>query len=223
MRLDFGAPFSRFFDLLGKNFALFFALGLIGVVLPAVAISYGLVYQIGFGIYDWTNHVQAAQPLEWAWLAGGSVIIWLLKLINLSMVTEVAILRSVNKRADIGAAIGNAVSNIIPLFIIAILVNLMILGGMILLIVPGIIWALASCVSVPIYVAERGVGVAALGSGIEPGELQEGKFMSVLQTINIVFEAVGDVLTNIFVAAIYVCLRQVPGKQSASQAASVFE
>ncbi|ESQ73650.1 hypothetical protein [Asticcacaulis sp. AC402] len=264
MHLDFSAPFARFFDLLGKNLGLFLGLGLIGVILPALAISYGLFFQTGFGIYDWTENAASIATADWWWLAGGSILIWFLKLVNLSMVTEVAILRAVGKKADLGAAFGSAMRNIVPILLISILVGLIVMGGILLLIVPGIMWALATCVAVPAYVGERGIGIMGavhrsfeltrnnrwmlfaiflvlfLGLGIVGGviggagavallstggteALTSSDNMTVLQIVNMIFEASLDMLGNIFIAGLYVCLREVPGKQNPSQAASVFE
>lgn len=263
MRLDFTVPFSRFFDLLGRNFGLFAGLGVVGVTLPALLFNFGFYYYTGVSGPDLAQNIGLLSPLDWWIAAGGSVVMVALQLINLSMVTEFAILRAVNKPVDIGAAIGNAVRNLLPLIAVSILVGLMVMGGMILLIVPGIIWALASCVAVPAYVSERGIGITGAISrsfeltrnnrwmlfaifivaiflfslvsgvigliitGVSTGtNAIDGSVtttMSLAQNIGVAFDSAGNILSNVFIAALYVCLRELPGKQTASQAAAVFE
>lgn len=173
---DIGTVFSRFFRLVGENFAIIAALGLIGVILPSVVVAYGVTSVLG-------GLIGAANPTD-AYLGmftganmgisfGSGLLLFVLNLVILSMITEVTILRAVGKPVDVGTIFGHALRNILPLLAISILVGIMIFCGIIALIIPGIFLALATCVAIPAYVGEPARGIT--GSISRSFELTKGR------------------------------------------------
>jgi len=67
--------------------------------------------------------------------------------------------RAVDKKVELGRILGRGLAHALPLLGVSILVGLTVIGGMVLLIVPGIIWALGTCVAVPAYVGQPGLGI----------------------------------------------------------------
>lgn len=170
MPFTFGNAFDRFFRLLGGNFVPFAIIGLVFTVLPAMALVYIEFTYLGISQGDptWVQKLSTFTPQLWAIGGVGWLVMILLSLMSLSAITEVAILRSVDKRVDYGAVIGQALKNAIPLLIVQILVGLLVGAGFMLLIVPGIIWALCTCVAVPAYVGQTNVGIfGAIGKSFQ--------------------------------------------------------
>ncbi len=170
MPFTFGNAFNRFFRLLGGNFVAFFLTGLVCTILPAMAIVYFEFNYLGVSQTDptWINKLSTISPTIWEFAGIGWLVIMLLNLMALSMITEVAILRSVDKPLNFGAIIGNALKNAIPLFFVNFFVALLLMGGFILLIVPFFIWALCTCVSVPAYVGQSSLGIfGAIGKSFQ--------------------------------------------------------
>jgi hypothetical protein len=157
-RFDIGVVFGRFFKLLGENFGLFAIIGLIGTVLPAVASS--LISQSLVGTTQvWSEAFQSFGPASIAILCAVVLFAFAINLMTLSAITEVAILRAVDKPVQPGALLGNAFRNIIPIFVISLLVGIFVVLGFIILIIPGIFLAICLCVAVPAYVGQPGIGI----------------------------------------------------------------
>lgn len=173
---DIGTVFSRFFRLVGENFAVIAALGLIGVVLPSVVVAYGVTSMLG-GLIGAPNPTDAYLGLlsgtNLGISFGSGLLLFVLNLIILSMITEVTILRAIGKPMDIGAIFSHALRNILPLLVISILVAIMIFFGFLAFIIPGIFLALATCVAVPVYVGEPARGIT--GSISRSFELTKGR------------------------------------------------
>ena len=170
MPFTFGNAFNRFFSLLGANFAPFAVIGLICTILPAMAVVYAESTYLGISQTDptWVQRLSTFPPSVWEFAGVGWLLLMLFNLVSLSAVTEVAILRSVGKSVNYGAVIGNALKNAIPLFVVEILVGLLVGLGFILLVVPGIIWALCVCVAVPAYVGQTKLGIfGAIGKSFQ--------------------------------------------------------
>jgi len=170
MPFTFGNAFNRFFQLLGSNFGPFAVIGLICTILPAMAVMYVEFSYMGISQADptWINKLSTFTPQVWGFVGLGWLALLLFNLMSLSAITEIAILRSVDKTVNYGSVIGNAVKNAIPLFIVEIFVALLLMAGFVLLLVPGIIWALCTCVAVPSYVGQPGVGIfGAIGKSFQ--------------------------------------------------------
>ncbi len=170
MPFSFGNAFNRFFSLLGANFVPFAIIGLICTILPAMAAVYGESTYLGINQGDptWIQKLQGFAPNIWAFAGIAWIFYMLFNLVSLSAVTEIAILRSVGKSVNYGAAIGNGLKNAIPLLVVEILVMLLVGLGFILLFVPGIIWSLCVCVAIPAYVGETKLGIfGAIGKSFQ--------------------------------------------------------
>ncbi len=252
MPFNFATAFNRFFQLLSQNAALFLGLGLVGVALPSAACIYGLNH-----FYDLTGTSQEEllrSVTDKNGLAVFAVVIGLgiLKIINLSMVTEAAILRGAGKKIEVGALLGHAFANIIPLIGVTILVSLIVVGGLVLLVVPGIIWLLATYVAVPAYIGQPGLGVGgaisrsfeltrgnrwwlllliivgALMAGAVSAAWEEAAIGLSQYSLPVLiggsgFDSLTDVLANVFIAAMYVALRESRDGLVPERAASVFQ
>lgn len=254
-KFDLGTVFSRFFKLVGENAGLFFAIGVIGNIVPAVAVTYAMFATLGLSFQGKADFSQFT-PDNFGYFGGAGLIIFIMSLVTLSMITEVAILRAVGKTPNLATVLGHGFRNILPIIAISILIFLLLVAGMVLLIVPLFFWAICTCVAVPCYVGEPGrgifgsisrsfeltkgnrwwllliffvaivaetIGSSALGAAIpmlaQPGN--EAMLMP-LQLLNAVFSGVLSLLGNIFITAIYVCLRESKEKLSPENAASVF-
>ncbi len=170
MPFSFSNAFNRFFRLLGSNFVPFAIIGLICTILPTMATVYGEFTYLGINSSDptWIQKFATFTPTIWAYLGVGWLVAALFNLVSLSVITEVAILRAVDKPVNYGAIIGHALMNAIPLLIIEIFTGLLVIAGLFLLIVPGIIWALCTCVAIAAYVGQTNLGIfGAIGKSFQ--------------------------------------------------------
>jgi hypothetical protein len=249
MNFSFSVAFGRFFKLLSENFPLIFLLGLLSYVLPDLALSFiGKIYA---GIDDAYDNVFTSITSSWVGLSVGLLSVFLY-LINISMVTEVAILRAVGKTPRINQIIASALHNALPILAISILSALWIGLGFIALIIPGIILSLGLSVVIPSYVGERHLGVigalkrslfltrnhrgsifliglvsgivVAMLTGMVAGSMQMSLLPdTILAPLTTAASDIMGVFGNVLYAAIYVTLRESKDKRGPEQTASVFE
>jgi len=170
-KFDLGTVFSRFFKLVSENIGLFLAIGVIGNIVPAVAITYAMFATLGLSFHGTTDFSQFTSA-NFGYFGGAGLIIFIMSLVTLSMITEVAILRAVGKTPNLATVLGHGFRNILPIIAISILIFLLLIAGMILLIVPFFFWAICTCVAVPSYVGEPGRGI--IGSIKRSFELTKG-------------------------------------------------
>ncbi|MDV6330874.1 hypothetical protein [Asticcacaulis sp. 201] len=159
MPFSFGSAYNRFFRLIGDNFALFFILGLILTVLPTLAINYGLYAGLGLQPANWVEKWEGASGSAQAWLAGSGLITLLLYMINLSAITEVAVLRAVGKPVSVPGVLGHALFNALPLVLILLMTGVVAGFAFLLLVFPCFMFLMAAYVAIPAYVSEQGLGL----------------------------------------------------------------
>ncbi|MBW8735338.1 MAG: hypothetical protein JF571_13745, partial [Asticcacaulis sp.] len=169
---SFGAAFDRFFKLFGQNFALFAVIGLIGNVAPILAASFYLSVYLHLIPGGWSERFQNPTAESFWIVLLVSAGVGAINLIGLSMITETAILRAVGKKVRLGEIFVHGVTNILPLFGQYIQIGLTVGLGFILLIIPGIFWAICTWVAVPAYVGQPGLGVS--GAYTRSFELTKG-------------------------------------------------
>ena len=262
---NFGTPFARFFKIFGENFGLFVILGFIGLVLPSMAVTYGMLAFTDIPFGQQMTDFSFLNTQNIGIFAAAIIAIVAFNLFTLSTITEVSILRAVGKPVKLGAIIGHGLVNILPLLAISILIGLMVGLGAIALIIPGLFLALCTCIAVPCYVGEPGRGIFGsisrsfelterrrwwlvliflalfillmvisaifggilLVAGMATGtSLQDASAMSAslpIQLLSSFIDSVTTLLTNVFMAALYVSLRETRERLTPDNAADVFK
>lgn len=159
-RFDMGRVFQRAFAVLGANALNFIVLALLLSTLPTalMEIAQAMV----------AKPEDAGNPL--ALYTGSHLIVFVVSLfvaIGFSYVLQGAVIRGAvvtlnGGKASLAECLSTGLGVLLPAFAISILVGLGVWLGLILLVVPGIIVALAWCVALPVRVMEsRGI-VAAI-------------------------------------------------------------
>jgi hypothetical protein len=132
---------------IGRNFPVFavLALALSGVPNLLVAIAEkGLISPLG---------VEAITPIGLGWLVNMLISALLQAALIHGTISDLN-----GKRASLGDCLNTALRHVLPLIGIGIATTVAIFVGMLLFIIPGVIFALALCVSAPVRVVE-GLGV----------------------------------------------------------------
>jgi hypothetical protein len=156
-KLDIGRVIQELFSVLGRNFKTFGLLALILTGIPA-AVLYGLQMSV----------LTAADPTQpFGPRFGWSVLLGIVSALFGVILQTTIIYGTVNdlneRRVSVGDALGAGLRLFLPIIGLAILMGLGIGLASILLIVPGIILAIAWCVAVPAYVIEQTGIMGAFG------------------------------------------------------------
>lgn len=151
---DLGRVLSTGFAALAKNAVPFFAVSLVLAGLPGFATEY------------WLQGARFDNPdLDFvlSWQFWGPIIGGILVGFVASAVLQAALIAATvrhlsGRPVDIGQSVSAALSRIVPIILLSLLLGLVITFGLLLLIVPGIIFYMMYIVSVPAMMAEgRGV------------------------------------------------------------------
>jgi len=260
MRFTFESVFGRFFRLIGDNIVLFAVLGLVLNVLPVLASNMAMFSFMGVTQQTWALKAYQFTVENWATGIGITLVAAAFNIFSMALITEIAIVRAVGKPADIGTAIQHSLGNIVPLFIIGLMVTLIMIGGFLLLIVPGIMFIMAACVAIPAYVGQPGLGLwGAVQRSFELTKGHRWMIFAIFLVFGIVVGIISNVvmrpmlggtlaemtagndpglgfflvqslvggalglLNQVFVVALYICLRETKDKLAPDQAASLFE
>jgi hypothetical protein len=151
-QFDFGRVISRTSGLVGRNFAPFFVLSVIFAGLPYAVIQL-IQAPLIYGNPSAAGVVAVAATL----------VSFLTSLLLQGTLTRASIDDLSGKPVSIGSALSAGIALLLPLFGLGLLVGLGIVGGLILLIVPGVYLALRWSVASPVLVAERTGITAAMG------------------------------------------------------------
>ncbi|MDZ4376335.1 MAG: YciC family protein [Phenylobacterium sp.] len=157
-KLDIGRVIGGTFSAIGRNFATF---AILGVVLVGIPTTILMIVQ---------GPAVAAQTaaIESGTFNLGSSYFVNMGLAGIALLISAAVLQaalihvvvqdSAGKPATVGEALATGLRAFLPLLLVSLLYGLLVGLGMVLLIVPGIMIAVALCVCVPAVVADR-VGV----------------------------------------------------------------
>lgn len=156
---SFAAVFNRFFRLIAENALLFSQIGLVGIILPSVLLSGALFSALGLSRMPWSESFAPSPLYTGISVAGSGLIVFVLSLINQSMVTEATILRAVGKPVEVRSLIRHALGNFLPLFAVQILIGLLYMIGLVLFVIPCFFWMICTCVAVPVRVGEPDLGI----------------------------------------------------------------
>ncbi len=151
MRFSMSSVFGGAFSILGKAFV------------PLLIVTVGLYlapYLVLNGLLQVTTGINLATPQAWQGslfpvTLVASLGMWFLMLMHISAVTEIAVLKSVDKAIDLKSVVLHAAGNALPLLGIYILCALGWFLTALLLLIPAFIFAVVFSVVVPAYVAEK--------------------------------------------------------------------
>jgi hypothetical protein len=145
-RFEIGRVASRTFEVVGKNFATFFVLGLIAT-LPTTFFTAATTLNAVSGV--------APSGVALAETFGSAFVGFILSLILQAAVTYGAVSYLSNQPIQLGRALAIGLSQFLPLFAIGFLESIGLLIGFVLLIVPGFIFLTMWSAVVPVRVSER--------------------------------------------------------------------
>ena len=161
-RFQMGRVATRTFSVIGANILTFTLLALIPAI-PAAVMYWG-----------WSRFTVGLNPVNRQFDLGAlstasaaGFVYFICYFVFQAAVVHATVAYLNGKRASFGDALSTGLANFFPLFPLSLLVGLGVLGGMILLIVPGFIIALMWSVAVPVRVVEHTGITAALGRSSE--------------------------------------------------------
>jgi hypothetical protein len=150
--LDIGRVIREIFSVLGRNFATFALLAVIMTGVPT-AILYGAQ-----GAFLTTGDISAFFGPRLLWAILGGLVAGVSGLILQAAIIHGTVADLNERPVSVGDGLASGLRAFLPLFGIAICLSIAVGLGFLLLIVPGVLMALAWCVAVPSYVIEqRGV------------------------------------------------------------------
>jgi hypothetical protein len=184
-QLDMGRVIQDLFGVLGRNFVTFLILAVILVGLPGLLSGYMQMSLLGQGhLFDWRATLVGFVPALGALILQGTIIYGTVTDLN-------------GKRAALGDCLSIGLRSFLPLLGIGILFGLAVGVGLILLIVPGLMIAMAWCVAVPAYVVEQPPLLESFGRS---AELTRGNRWRIFALFIVYFVAViiVEALTGVF-------------------------
>lgn len=150
--VSIGRIFSRAFGVMGRNPLVAFGVALLLSALPSALFNYGFA-RLSLDVHDRNTMFG---------VVGSGIVAFMVALLLRAIVqgclVRATIADSQGRRAGLGECLGVAAARALPLVGVSILFVIGMALGMLLLIVPGIMFAIAYAVVAPVVVEER-VGV----------------------------------------------------------------
>jgi hypothetical protein len=148
--LDIGRVIQETFQVLGRHFVTFLILALILVGIPRAVVGVVQVAALKTAVATMSF---GGPVLYWA-ILGGLVSVVTGAILQASIISGAA--SDLNGRpVSVGESLRIGLRAFLPLIGLSIVVGVAVWLGLILLIVPGVLIALAWCVAVPVYVVEQ--------------------------------------------------------------------
>jgi hypothetical protein len=147
-KLDIGRVIQETFAVLGRNFVTFLILAVLLTGIPT-AIVYGVQGNVTTGGLAVSVATRVFSSLI------GAVIAALCGLILQGTIIYGTVSDLNSRRVSVADSLRVALYAFLPMLLIGIMMGLAIGVGFILLIVPGVMLAIAWCVAIPVYVVER--------------------------------------------------------------------
>ena len=143
-RFDFGHVVGQTFGLIGRNFFAFAALAILLVGAPQFAITYleTMLRDDGSPLFAWVPLASFVVTLVTSYILQGAL-------------TRASVDDLSKKGVSIGAALGDGLRYMFPLFIVALLTGLGVIVGLVFFIIPGLFLMVRWVVSAPAAVIER--------------------------------------------------------------------
>ena len=186
--LDIGRVIQSMFQVLGRNFVTFLVLAMILSGIPAVLV--GLMQM---------NFLTRGELFSWQSFVGG-IVSGLAGLILEGTVIYGTVTDLNGRRASLADCLSVGLRSFLPLLAIAILLGVAVAFGALLLIVPGVMLAVAWCVAVPSYVVEQ---TGIFGAFARSAELTRGNRWRIFGLFIIYFVAtiILEVVLGVFSGA----------------------
>jgi len=147
-KLDIGRVIQELFAVLGRNFATFAILAVLLGGVPT-AIVYGLQGNVT------AASAGAAFGPQMVWGFVGALVAGAFGLILQGTIIYATVGDLNNRKLSVAESLSAGLRVFLPILVIGLLATLAAMLGAILLIVPGMMIAIAWCVAVPSYVVER--------------------------------------------------------------------
>lgn len=179
--LQFGKIIRGTFDVIGRNWLTLAGVSLLFTVAPGMLIDRGHVW---LGLSD--VGINALVSVGYALAAHVAPYSLLYAAVALIVAGDME-----GRRADLGAALGGSIAALPRVLVSYVLLLLGTLGGMLLLIVPGIIAVLAWEVVLPASTLERRWGWSALKRSAQLTRMRRGEIFGILFAVGIIFGLIG--------------------------------
>ena len=196
-RLNIGRVISRAFGAIGPNFGSFFVISLIFSAIPGFAISYAYSF---YGIPMLSQVGDGATMTSFVGLIA-NFLTSLPAYIATGAITHGSIVHFNGAKAPLGDCLQTGIRKFLPLFAVGVLTTIGVAFGAILLIIPGIIVAIALSVSTPALVVEN---TGVFGSMTRSANLTENNRWAIFGLIVICLVVI--MLIGLVVGAILVAL-----------------
>jgi hypothetical protein len=145
-----------FGDTIGKTFNIYFdnflVLFLLSLALYSVPILLSLQYLNSYDVMD--PYAQILSPLYWFQILSNILLQVILQMVVIKLVSQ-KILNPATKDLSYTGFWKDIIGNIIPILVISFLIGLTIVGGVILLIVPAIIFGVGFSLSINVRMMEK--------------------------------------------------------------------
>jgi hypothetical protein len=185
-RFDIGRVVNRTFGAIGRNFASFGLLALVFAAVPGALIQWSELRVIAGGV----NFDGPTMAL----LSGAGLLAFFGAFILQAALVHGTVADLNGRRASIGEMLATGLRYFLPLLAIAILMSIALCFGIILLVVPGVLMALAWCVVVPAEVVERSGVFGAFGRSAELTRNHRGSIFGLFAIYMIACLIVGMVI-----------------------------
>jgi hypothetical protein len=159
-RFEMGRVVKRSFSVVGSNLVTFALLSLVPALCLAVVSSLGSQLEGG-------GQITAANVNTLANIGIAGLVYFVSALVLQAGVVHGAVVSLNGRHASVGDCLATGLRNVVPLLLIGLLMVLGIMAGLILLVIPGIIFALMWSVAIPVRVVERTGMLGAFGRSRE--------------------------------------------------------
>jgi hypothetical protein len=159
--LDIGRVIQQIFGVLGRNIVTF---GVLAVLLTGIPTA--VIYSVQAGLVRSADPAQVFGP-RFGYLMLGAFVAGMFGLILQCTIIYGTVNDLNDRKVSIGESLSVGLRAFLPVLALGIMLGIAVALGFVLLIVPGIMLAVAWCVAIPAYVVERPGIMEAFGRSAE--------------------------------------------------------
>ncbi len=202
-KLDIGRVLGGTFQVIGRNFVTFAVLGFVLSGLPTGLIAFIQATWLGGQV----DEIAAGNINLGAGYFSNIALVGLAALITTAILQGALIYATVQdmngQKPQVGDALATGLRAFLPLIVVSILFTLAVACGLILLIVPGVMIAVAWCVAVPSLVADRTGIFAAFSRSAELTRGNRWRVFGLFLVLFLILIVIGSVLGAITTAVMF--------------------